>query len=94
MVENIPEEIIKDFQFICHLHEQAVCDHDKCREFSENLSELLIRLEDMEFYRLADRLMSILLHCKPKEASHCEKATLVGEMMKETTKEVQKVAGK
>lgn len=94
MVEKIPEDVVKDLQLLCQLHEQAVCNHDKCREFSENLSELLITLEDMEFYRLADRLMSILLHCKPKEASHCEKATLVGEMMKEITKEVQKVAGK
>lgn len=90
MVENIPEDIVKDFQFICRLHEQAVCDHDKCREFSENLSELLIRLEDMEFYRLADRIMGILLNCKPKDASHCEKANLVGEMLKEITKELPK----
>ncbi|WP_321420717.1 hypothetical protein [uncultured Methanomethylovorans sp.] len=90
MVENIPEDIIKDFQFICHLHEQAVCDHDKCREFSEKLSELLIVLGDMGFYRLADRIMSILLNCKPKDASHCEKANLVGEMLKEITKELPK----
>ncbi|WP_269849166.1 hypothetical protein [Methanosarcina horonobensis] len=48
----------------------------------------------MKFYRTADRLMSILINCSPKEASHCEKATLVGEMMKEITKEVRKSAGK
>lgn len=90
MVENIPEEIVKDLQSVCQLHEQAICNHDKCREFSENLSELLVRLEDMKYYRTADRLMSILLNCKPKEASHCDKANLVGEMMKGVTKEVQK----
>ncbi|AGB49151.1 hypothetical protein Metho_0909 [Methanomethylovorans hollandica DSM 15978] len=94
MAENIPEDIVNEIQFACQLHEQAVCNHDKCREFSENLSGLLITLEDMEFYRLADRLMSVLLNCKPKEASHCDKANLVGEMMKDITKEVQKVAGK
>ena len=94
MVENIPKEIVKDLESVCQLHEQAVCNHDKCREFSESLSGLLVRLEDMKFYRLADRLMSILLNCKPKEASHCEKANLVGEMMKEITKEAQKAAGK
>lgn len=38
--------------------------------------------------------MSILINCKPKEASHCEKANLVGEMMKEITKESQKAAYK
>ncbi len=86
---NIPKEIMKDLQSVCQLHEQAVCNHDKCREFSESLSELLIRLEDIKFYQIADRLMSILLNCKPKEASHCEKANLVGEMMKEITKEAR-----
>ncbi len=90
--ENIPSNIVKDLQAVSRLHEQAVCSHDKCREFSERLSELLVLLEDMKFYRTADRLMSILLNCKPKEASHCEKANLVGEMMKEVAKDVQKKA--
>ncbi|MFZ2499443.1 hypothetical protein [Methanosarcina sp.] len=94
MVDNVPKDIVKDLQFVCQLHEQAVCNHDKCREFSEKLSGLLVKLEDMKFYRLADRLMSILLNCNPKEASHCEKANLVGEMMKEVTKEAQKAVGK
>ena len=94
MVENIPARYVKDLQSVCQLHEQAVCNHDKCREFSESLSGLLVKLEDLKFYRIADRLMSILLNCKPKEASHCEKANLVGEMMKEVTKETQKAAGK
>ncbi len=91
MIEkNLPGEIVKDLKSVCELHEQAVCNHEKCREFSENLSELLVRLEDMKFYGTADRLMSVLINCKPKEASHCEKANLVGQMMKEVTREVQK----
>jgi hypothetical protein len=91
MVEkNLPGEIIKDLQSVCQLHEQAVCNHEKCREFSESLSQLLVRLEDLKFYGTADRLMSILINCKPKEASHCEKANLVGEMMKDVAKEAQK----
>lgn len=95
MVEtNVPEEVIKDLQFICQLHEEAICNHDKCKEFSESLSLLLIRLEDIKLYRMADRVMSVLLNCKPKEASHCEKANLVGEMMKEITKEARKATGK
>ncbi len=94
MIEkNIPGEIVKDLQSVCQLHEQAVCNHEKCREFSDNLSQLLVRLEDLKFYGTADRLMSILINCKPKEASHCEKANLVGEMMKEVAKEVKKASG-
>jgi hypothetical protein len=61
---------------------------------SESLSDLLVRVEDMKFYRIADRMMSILINCSPKEASHYEKASLVGEMMKEITKEVRNAAGK
>ncbi|AKB12682.1 MAG TPA: hypothetical protein PK669_00670 [Methanosarcina thermophila] len=94
MVEKLPPEFIKELERVSRLHEQAVCDHEKCREFSEGLSSFLVKVEDMKFYRTADRLMSILLNCSPKEASHCEKATLVGEMMKEITKEVQKASGK
>ncbi len=92
MVDIIPEEIVKDLQSVCQLHQQAVCNYEKCKEFSESLSGLLVRLEDMKYYRMADRAMSILLNCKPKEASHCEKANLVGEMMKEIVKEAQKAA--
>jgi hypothetical protein len=47
----------------------------------------------MKLYRMADKLMSILINCKPKEASHCEKATLTGEMIKDVVKESRKAAG-
>jgi hypothetical protein len=90
--KNLPNDIVKNLQSVSQLHEQAVCNYDKCKEFSGRLSELLIRLEDMKYYRTADRLMSILLNCKPKEASHCEKATLVNTMMKEIVKEAKKAA--
>jgi hypothetical protein len=88
--KNIPNEVIQELQSISYLHEQAVSNHDKCREFSEKLSDFLIRLEDMKLYGTADKLMSILLNCKPKEASHCEKSNLVGEMMKDVVKEAKK----
>lgn len=94
MEKNPPAEIINELHSACQLHEQAVCNHEKCREFSDRLSELLITLEDMGFYQLADRLMSVLLNCKPKEASHCDKANLVGEMMKGLTNELHKISEK
>ena len=94
MTEKLPYDVIKELECVSRLHEQAVCNYDKCREFSESLSGLLVRLEDMKFYRTADRLMGILINCSPKEASHCEKSTLVGEMMKDVVKEVQKTAEK
>ncbi|MDW5550451.1 hypothetical protein [Methanosarcina sp.] len=87
MAEKLPPEFIKELKSVCKLHEQAVCNKEKCREFSKTLSNLLVSLEDMKYHRTADRLMSILINCSPKEASHCEKATLVGERMKEAVKE-------
>ena len=95
MIEkNIPNEVINELQSISRLHEQAVSNHDKCREFSEKLSDFVIEIEDIKLYRMADKLMSILINCKPKEASHCEKANLVGEMMKDVVKEAKKSAEK
>jgi hypothetical protein len=80
MIENnTPTDILKDLQYICQLHEHAVCNHDKCRGFSEILSELFVKLGDVKFYQTADRLMSILINCKPKEALHCEKATILNQ---------------
>ncbi|HIH74559.1 MAG TPA: hypothetical protein HA306_04865 [Methanosarcina sp.] len=94
MTEKLPPEFIKELESVSRLHEQAVCDHEKCREFSEKLSDLLVRLEDMKFYKTADRLMSILINCSPKEASHCEKSSLVGEAVKDVAKEAQRAAEK
>ena len=94
MTEKIPYEIIEELDCVSRLHEQAVCNHEKCREFSESLSGLLVKLEDLKFYRTADRLMSVLINCSPKEASHCEKSTVVGAMMKEIAKEAQKASEK
>jgi hypothetical protein len=78
MAEKLPPEFIKELKSVCKLHEQAVCNEEKYREFSETLSNLLIRLEDMKYYRTADRIMSILINCSSKEASHCEKVTIMG----------------
>ena len=90
IVKNIPSEVMQELFSINHLNEQAVSNHDKCREFSENLSDLVVVLEDMKLYRTADKLINILINCKPKDASHCEKANLVRDMMKDMVKEAKK----
>lgn len=82
MVEIIPEDIKIDLLKACSLHQRASSDHEKCVEFSKLLSDLLARLEDAGCYRTADRIMTVLLDCSPKEGSTCEKATLIGEKMK------------
>lgn len=82
MVEEIPEDIKKDLAKACNLHLRASSDYAKCVEFSKLMSDLLARLEDAGCYRTADRVMTILLDCQPKDGAHCEKATLIGEKMK------------
>lgn len=76
------EDIIRDLQKACALHERATSDYQKCVEFSKLMSDLLARLEDAGCHRDADRVMTILLDCNPKEGCSCEKATIVGERMK------------
>ena len=82
MTETIPTEIEQDLTRAAELHQRASSDFEKCQEFSKLMSDLLGRLEDADCYRTADKVMTILLDCQPKEGAHCEKATLVGEKMK------------
>lgn len=82
MAEEIPDDIKKDLEKACALHQRAVSDYAQCTEFSKIMSDLLARLEDSDCLRTADKVMTVLLDCNPKEGTHCEKATLVGEKMK------------
>ncbi len=82
MAEIIPDEIKKQLQQACVIHQQAVSDYEKCVEFSKLMSDLLTQLEDAGFFTMADKVMGILLDCNPKIGAHCEKATVVGEKVK------------
>lgn len=64
------------------LHQRASADYQKCLEFNKLMSELLARLEDAGHYRLADRVMGILIDCNPRDGAHCDKSTQVGERVK------------
>ncbi|MBU1987074.1 MAG: hypothetical protein KJ846_07590, partial [Proteobacteria bacterium] len=61
MAEIIPEDIQKDLEKACTLHQRASSDYKKCMEFNKLMSDLLGRLEDADCYRAADRVMGILL---------------------------------
>ncbi|AKB73871.1 hypothetical protein MSLAZ_0610 [Methanosarcina lacustris Z-7289] len=78
--------ILKDLDELCELHDRATSDYEKCRKFNGNLAKLLEKLEDTENYKMADRVMDVLINCSPKEASHCEKSSFVGEKIKGITK--------
>jgi hypothetical protein len=82
MTEDLPEDIRRDFARACDLHRRTSSDYAKCLEFNKLMSDLLGRLEDIGSYRIADRVMSILLECNPREGCHCDNSTRVGEKIK------------
>lgn len=86
MVETVPEDIAKDLEKACTLHQRASADHKKCLEFNKLMSDILGRLEDADCSRAADRVMTILLDCNPRDGAHCDKATLIGGKMQKFEK--------
>jgi len=82
MNEKIPDDIKKDLEKACILHEKAVSDYLQCIEFSKLMSDILARLEDALCYQTADKVMSVLLNCDPKTGAHCEKSSIVSQTMK------------
>jgi hypothetical protein len=79
VIKELPDNIQKDLEKACILHQRATSDYEKCVEFNKLMAGLLARLEDEGHYRVADRVMTILLDCNPKEGSSCEKATISGD---------------
>jgi hypothetical protein len=82
MAEQIPEDIKKDLEKARALHQRTASDYAQCVEFNKLMADVLMRLEDANCLRTADRVMGILLDCNPKEGSSCEKTTIVGEKIK------------
>ena len=82
MAREHPDDIKHDLEKASSLHQRVTSDYEKCVEFNKLMSELLARLEDDGNYRLADRVMTILLECNPKEGSSCDKASITGERVK------------
>jgi hypothetical protein len=62
----------KEVERLRRLHGDALCDAEKCRDFNRKMSDLLMKLEEMEEFRLADRVMDALSVCNPKTGSHCD----------------------
>jgi hypothetical protein len=70
--KRISREILSEVQELFHLHEKTSTDPTKCREFNARAALLLNRLEDLELYQLADRMMDLLTGCSPKDFSACD----------------------
>ena len=64
--------IQKELNRLYELHEGGVSDPGKCREFNSQASLFLEKLEELEAFDLADRVMDILSGCSPKDFSPCD----------------------
>ncbi len=82
VVEELPEDIQRDLARARSLHERTASDYEKCVEFNKLMSNILARLEDEGEDRAADRIMSILLQCNPREGCHCDHSTQISQKMK------------
>lgn len=69
-------EINQEIDSLCKLHDEAIANYEKCREFANRMSLLLSELEDLGCKSIANMAMDILMFCNPKVASHCDKASM------------------
>ncbi len=82
MTEKIPAEIVTALAEASRLHQRTVADYLQCVAFSQMMAAILVDLEEAGCPRAADRVMTVLVACQPREGSHCDKALMVGEKMK------------
>ncbi len=83
------EALAKEVENLRRLHGDAICDADKCRDFNRKMSDLLMRLEEMEEFRLADRVMDALSVCSPKTGSHCDNSERMKGMLERLNERVK-----
>jgi len=65
-------QIQKELSQLYELHEAAISQTGKCRDFNSRISILLQHLEELEAFDMADRVMDLLAGCNPKDTSPCE----------------------
>ena len=82
MTEKLPEQALQDLEKARSLHDRAAADYSKCKEFNQLMGEILTQLEDAGCYKAADKVMTLLLDCNPKEGAQCDKSSMVGEKVK------------
>ncbi len=84
-LQNLPDEIKIELKNATELHQQAVSNYAKCLEFNKIMANLLDKLEDCGKSKLAGKVMGILIECNPKEGSHCDQATQIGNRISSLT---------
>ena len=83
-------EINREIESLCKLHDEAIANYEKCREFANRMSLFLSELEDLGCQSIANMAMNILLFCSPKVASHCENASMEKDRLEQMKAEIGK----
>lgn len=65
-------QIQKELDRLYELHEAAISQTGKCREFNSQAALFLEMLEQMGADDFADRVMDLLAGCSPKDFSPCD----------------------
>ncbi len=65
-------QINKELSLLYEMHEAAISQTGKCRDFNSRASILLQHLEELEAFDMADRVMDLLAGCNPKDTSPCD----------------------
>ncbi|MGA9097678.1 MAG: hypothetical protein WB392_01965 [Methanotrichaceae archaeon] len=84
-------EINKEIEQLCKLHDEAIANYEKCREFANRMSLFLSEMEDLGCQSMANRTMDVLVNCNPKVASHCEKANMEKNLLAQMKTEIEKM---
>jgi hypothetical protein len=84
------EEISLEIERLCVLHDDAIANYEKCREFANRLSLFMLELEDLRCYQIANMVMDALAYCSPKTASHCETAYSEKNRLERIKEEIKK----
>ena len=83
-------EISQEASQLCKLHDDAIANYEKCREFANRMSLFLALMEDLDLSSMANTSMDILTACNPKVASHCERANMVKGRLEHMKAEIDK----
>ncbi len=75
---------------LCELHDEAIGNYEKCREFASGMSLFLSEMEDSGCQSIANKAMDALLFCNPKVASHCDKANMEKNLLEQMRAEIEK----
>ncbi len=72
MDSNDWKQIQRELDQLYELHECGVSEPGKCRDFNSRSGLFLQRLEELEAFDMADRVMDLLAGCSPKDSSPCD----------------------